>query len=166
MPQTKIFFLGIPFLFFVVCAWNLYSVILTRRLHRGHGEKAMAKVTRLKRTILFGRAPVFGRGKDPEKEISFRCDYIAELTYRPANAEEVTVESIIPARMKMKNGKRFSYLAEGDSLPVCYCKKNPRRHVVAMPEVKKRQGGIAAMLLWGISAALMTAILATMLLQL
>ena len=166
MPQTKIFFLGIPLLFFAVCAWNLYSVILTRRLHQGHGESAMAKVTKLKRTILFGRFPVFGRGKDPEKEVSFRCDYIADLTYRPVGAEEITVESIIPARMKMKNGKRFAYLAEGDNLPICYCKKNPRRHVVAMPEVKKRQGGIFSMLLWGISAALMIAILVTMIIQL
>lgn len=161
MPQNLLFSL-IPALFLILSLYSLLMEALTIRLHRA-GAPALAEVLSVDYTVAFGQRYFLGvSAKKPEREKAFPCDYIVKLRFSPEGGEPITVQTTVPARMRVCAGERMPYLSEGNEVPIRYLPRNPKRLVVALEQVEKRQKQPFKAILWGISTLLSAAILVAM----
>ena len=147
-----------PILILLLCVYGLFSELLTRKLRRD-GLEATAKVVSVDRAVAFGLRNFLATiSQKSEKEHQFGCDYILTLQFKTQGGEDVSVQTAVPARMRMLRGERMPYFMAGNTVPVRYSPRNPKRLVVMLDEVAARQGPVWKIVVWGFCTALMLAV--------
>lgn len=151
----------LPALVLALCVYRLAAELVIRRLQL-HGAEATAVVVTVNHTVAVGlRSLLATIAKKPEKERQFGCDYILTLRFPLQSGGDTTVQTAVPARMKLAGGERLPYFMEGDSIPIRYDERHPKRLVVMLDAVVRRQGRLLWPVLWGVSAAIMLAVCIT-----
>lgn len=153
--NTTTLFLIVPFMFLIGSIYALSVSVLERRVKLS-GSKAVARVVKVERAILSGLASLL-----PGKEGAYKCDYLLRLSYSTSAGKPMEVSTTVAARMKIREGKRLPFFAEGDRIPIRYSEKHPRSVVVLMETIEQRQGRIFPIVLWAFCSSLLVAIIVT-----
>ncbi len=157
-------FLCIIFLAVSLCAFTivLYDLLLLK-----HGQTAQATVLRVEHAIATGLRSfltVAFKGKKNEA-LDISCDYILQLAYADDAGQAHEVSVSVPALLKIKNGQRFRYFREGDTLAIRYRSGKPSSVQIDDPEIIKRQRFVPKLILWGACVILSAAILAVIIIK-
>lgn len=161
----NILFYPIPVLFLLLSLHELITELFLRRLLSA-GEEAVATVVSVDHTIAFGLRAFFAAFEKKGKETgerTFGCDYIMTLRYLPVGRPELTLQTTARARMRILDGKRMPYFLAGDTVPIRYSRRFPKRLVIMLEPVMQQQRRPLKLLGWGLCTVLMAAILITML---
>ena len=152
---------------FLAVSLGAFAVVLYDLLVLKHGQTAQATVQHVEHAIATGLRSfltvAFKGKKDEALDIS--CDYILQLAYTDATENEHEISVSVPALMKIKNGERFRYFREGDTLTIRYWSRNPSSVQIEDPEIIKRQRFIPKLVLWGISVILSASILTVLIIN-
>lgn len=151
--DINILFFLVPCIFLVGSGYALVASVLERKV-KFSGVKTGARVVKVYKAIPNGLGSFL-----PKKDGDFGCDYLLQLTYKNQAGKQVKISTSVRARMKVKNGKRFPYFAEGDTFLIRYSDRYPRCVVILLEQVEKRQGRMFPIVLWAFCSALLVAII-------
>lgn len=151
----------IPLTLLLVSVYCFFLEFIPRRLQKT-GIESSAIVSSVDYMIARGLRHYFGADlKKQTDSHTVRCDYILTLRYTARDGVERTVQSTVPAHLRIAEGKRMPFFQAGDVVRIRCSKRFSRLLVVTLDGVALQRKNPFLLILWGACIILLAAILVT-----
>ena len=164
MPK-HVLYIAVPLILLLVSVYFFLVELISRRL-QNKGIDARAFVVRVDYIIAHGlRNFLRLDSKQQAQEHTVRCDYILTLQYAPQDGTTRSVQTTVPAHLRVSEGKKLPFFKAGDVVKIRYRKHFPRLLVVLLDGNIRQHKTPFPLFLWGACIILLAAILVISVLQ-